>query len=206
MFFDVFSPAVDGAIILNTNAAPVTKPDYNSTTTDYSVFAAKGHGGFHGAYSDFFTFDPSQNIDSFSLAGFDNHASLQTSNAGVVSYKDIGPVVTFTANYDDGSSGFPFGGLVIGANSDGFLVEQISGFFATGGTDPSTGGNVFVGTLSPNYQIFMNTTNLSLTSGTPPTLPLVFEAVPEPSSVLMFAVAAVAIVAARRLRSAVRAV
>jgi len=216
MSFDVFSPTIGvndasygPGTIYGTNAAPVTSSGFDPIANHYSVGVAQG---YHGAYSDFFTPDPSLNIEAFTLAGFSNHATLETVHLGVPSFTDIGPVLSFTAQYQDFSSGFPFGGLVLGANSDGILVQQINGFFDLGTINPITGGENFVGTLTSNYQVFMNTTNLSKTTGTPPTLPLVFtpaalfvQAAPEPSSALMFAVAAVAIFGARRLRSIVRA-
>ncbi len=216
MAFDVFSPTigVNDAIfgpgtVYGTNAAPVTSSGFDAVANHYSVGVAQG---FHGSYNDFFTFDPSVNIDAFTLAGFSNHATLESLSHGVASFTDIGPVLTFTAQYHDGGVGSPFGGLVLGANSDGVLVQQINGFFDLGTLNPTTGGEQFVGTLTHNYQVFMNTTNLSLKSGTAPTLPLVFTpsalfvAAPEPSSAMMFAVAAVALVAARQLRKAVRAI
>ena len=205
VYLDVFSPTIDGTTIDGANAAVANKSGFNASTGHYSIGKAQG---FHGSYTDFFTFDPSVNISSFSLAGFSNLGTLETLHGALPpTYSLVGPVITFTQNYADGSSGFPFGGVVVGANSDGLLVQQVNGLFDLGTISPITHGEVFVGQLVSSYQLFLNTTNLSLKTGTPPTLPIVFDAVgvAEPSSALMFAAAAVAIVAARRLRSVARA-
>ncbi len=173
MAVNVFDPTIDGAFIDGNNAAPVSAPVFSVGNGTYSIDTTQG---FHGSYHDFFTFDPSLNIASFSLAGFDNHATLEVLHGSdPATFIDVGPVITYTVTYDDGTSGFPFGGILIGTGADGSLVQQISGFFDLGVVNPDTGGEEFIGTLTTTYQIFENTTNLSLKSGTPPTLPLEFQ-------------------------------